>query len=466
MKRIKLFAATFVTLLIIHKGFTQSQWTYSNGVESTSSWVQVGSPGITAPGPYTPNLSSTVTPQLFEVQTNVYGYYGAAGLFTMYYPGSTTNYVQTSLATTAWNNYENIPTNTIYGISVINNTYGNNNPLFSVDNNGNGSFLGSLSVSGACNFSSATFLNPSTFSKIGIGTTTTPSTLLDIRGSDQWGLNLCSTNPVPKSQITFSQYSNNTFSYLWAMGANENGSSATKDFYIWNGQTISTPFYISTSNHVGLGLGSSPSTSINTSSSVTVGNNGFTNALAVNGTTNFNGNVFIPTSTLAINQTSVPSLPSNAGTKVTSLQLAVNGNANISNALIVGNVTDFASAKTAFPGNYSIYAENGIITEGVTIALKNDATGNYWADFVFDKNYKLTPLAELESFIKNNHHLPEIPSAKEVSEKGINVAQIDAKLLQKIEELTLYMIEMKKENDKLSKQVESLSYEVKQLQSK
>lgn len=77
-------------------------------------------------------------------------------------------------------------------------------------------------------------------------------------------------------------------------------------------------------------------------------------------------------------------------------------------------------------------------------------------DFVFEDNYNLRPLEEVESFIKINKHLPEIPSAKEVEENGLNSGDMQAKLLQKIEELTLYMIEMKKENNTLKKEIENL----------
>lgn len=55
-----------------------------------------------------------------------------------------------------------------------------------------------------------------------------------------------------------------------------------------------------------------------------------------------------------------------------------------------------------------------------------------WSDFVFDDNYKLKSLYEVESFIKENNHLPDIPSEKEVMKKGINLGEMDAKLLQKI----------------------------------
>jgi len=72
-----------------------------------------------------------------------------------------------------------------------------------------------------------------------------------------------------------------------------------------------------------------------------------------------------------------------------------------------------------------------------------------WSDFVFDENYYLMPLVELERYINANNHLPDVPSAEEVLTQGANLGEMDAILLQKIEELTLYMIELKKENELL-----------------
>ncbi len=65
-----------------------------------------------------------------------------------------------------------------------------------------------------------------------------------------------------------------------------------------------------------------------------------------------------------------------------------------------------------------------------------------WPDFVFEKDYKLRSISELDNYIKNNKHLPEIPSSSEVAEAGIDLASMNAKLLQKIEELHLYIIEL------------------------
>lgn len=71
------------------------------------------------------------------------------------------------------------------------------------------------------------------------------------------------------------------------------------------------------------------------------------------------------------------------------------------------------------------------------------------ADYVFEPDYHLKSLREVETFIQKNKHLPEIPSAKEVKENGLSVAEMQNKLLQKIEELTLYVIEQQKEIDQL-----------------
>ncbi len=74
-----------------------------------------------------------------------------------------------------------------------------------------------------------------------------------------------------------------------------------------------------------------------------------------------------------------------------------------------------------------------------------------WADFVFANDYKLKPLSELEKFYTLNKHLPDVPSEKEVKTNGINSADMDAVLLQKIEELTLYIVELNKRINTLEK---------------
>ncbi|QXP60425.1 hypothetical protein [Olleya sp. HaHaR_3_96] len=79
-----------------------------------------------------------------------------------------------------------------------------------------------------------------------------------------------------------------------------------------------------------------------------------------------------------------------------------------------------------------------------------------WADFVFNEDYKLPTLQEVENHIKENKHLKDIPSAKEVEENGIFLGEMDSKLLLKIEELTLYLIQQQKEIEKLKLQNKTL----------
>ena len=76
------------------------------------------------------------------------------------------------------------------------------------------------------------------------------------------------------------------------------------------------------------------------------------------------------------------------------------------------------------------------------------------ADFVFQPDYKLRPLAEVDSFIQQNKHLPEIKSASEMQADGMSVSELNTKLLQKVEELTLYIIQQAKEQEQLRKEFE------------
>jgi len=109
------------------------------------------------------------------------------------------------------------------------------------------------------------------------------------------------------------------------------------------------------------------------------------------------------------------------------------------------------------PGTYKLYVQTGILTEKVKVAVDGSAQ---WADHVFAPSYKLRPLEEVESFINKNKHLPGIPSAEEVVKEGVDLGTMDARLLEKIEELTLYMIGLKKDMEKMKKENEALKAEI------
>ncbi|OQX76264.1 MAG: hypothetical protein B6D61_09055 [Bacteroidetes bacterium 4484_249] len=105
---------------------------------------------------------------------------------------------------------------------------------------------------------------------------------------------------------------------------------------------------------------------------------------------------------------------------------------------------DEALAKLTVKGN--------ILAKEVKVKL--NAGGG--ADFVFDNDYKLPDLKETEDFVLMNKHLPDIPSADEMVEQGIDLGDMQIKLLQKIEELTLYVIELKKENEVMKGEIQKL----------
>jgi hypothetical protein len=94
---------------------------------------------------------------------------------------------------------------------------------------------------------------------------------------------------------------------------------------------------------------------------------------------------------------------------------------------------------------------NGQIhARSVKIDIKN------WADFVFKEGYDLPRLRAIESYINKQGHLPDVPSAQNVTENGIELGEMQKILLQKVEELTLYLIEQDKEIEKLKKELTRL----------
>lgn len=131
-----------------------------------------------------------------------------------------------------------------------------------------------------------------------------------------------------------------------------------------------------------------------------------------------------------------------------------------SGRIYIGGTLNFPN----FNGNnshYRLLVEGGILTEKVKIALSNTAD---WADYVFSDEYKLMPLNEVEMFIKENNHLPGIKSAKDLVETGLDVSEMQSKQMEKIEELTLYVIEQNKKLEKQNEEIEELKAIVEKLQ--
>lgn len=110
---------------------------------------------------------------------------------------------------------------------------------------------------------------------------------------------------------------------------------------------------------------------------------------------------------------------------------------------------------------YKLAVNGNMIAESVKVKLHGS-----WPDYVFKNNYLLQTLPEMEQFIQINNHLPGIPSAEQVKKEGLDLGEINAKLLQKIEELTLHLIEQSKRSDKLERLNEEQQKEINHLKSK
>lgn len=128
--------------------------------------------------------------------------------------------------------------------------------------------------------------------------------------------------------------------------------------------------------------------------------------------------------------------------------------------IICSPLPSFSSTITSNPNTGNVAIQNKFEAKEVKV------TQTPTADFVFEKEYNLPKLEEIEKFIKEKKHLPEIASAKEMEKEGVNVGEFQIKLLQKIEELTLYSIEQNKKIKELQQEnltLKSQSEEIKDL---
>lgn len=114
---------------------------------------------------------------------------------------------------------------------------------------------------------------------------------------------------------------------------------------------------------------------------------------------------------------------------------------------------------TVAPNNYKLAVEGMIGARKVKVTA-----GPNWPDFVFDAAYKLPSLHDVETYITINKHLPDVPSAAEIEKDGHDLGDMNRVLLQKVEEQTLYLIDLKKENEKQQQQIDQLIEMIRQLQ--
>ncbi len=122
------------------------------------------------------------------------------------------------------------------------------------------------------------------------------------------------------------------------------------------------------------------------------------------------------------------------------LQMMNDGRIVIGSQMAAGNFAD-----------YKLSVDGNIVCKKAVVQTSN------WADYVFEPEYPLVPLQDLELYIARNKHLPDVPSAQAVAENGVDVGDMNKILLQKVEELTLYVIDLKKENAALQQRMETIA---------
>ncbi len=289
------------------------------------------------------------------------------------------------------------------------------------------------------------------FGNMGVGTSS-PISRIDAR--DNSGnfvlLNLDNTSTTgDRSSLIRLKSGNTTTSNVWlqGIGGTSNGLGLTNNqFYIENAGK-GARMVIDTNGRVGFGT-NTPNTAVVVNGGIKLGSSTVNSVEA--------GRLMFSETINSDNDTSYCGVgfAYNGSTDILRLQnvCGTGTKANImgwhrsGNKVSIGNVT-------SLPGSYRLYVEGGIMTERLKVAVNNSAN---WADYVFADNYKLMPLEDVEAFVKEYKHLPNVPSAEQMVETGIDVATMDAKFMEKIEELTLYLIELKKEIKTLKAENEAI----------
>ena len=230
--------------------------------------------------------------------------------------------------------------------------------------------------------------------------------------------------------------SNNTYIGFLAGGSPtvQNSTAIGVNALVTTSNTIVLGNATTTITGVGLGAGSGLRFA-NLTSASTAGTGGSGKVLSVDA----NGNVILV------------GLTGGAGT--TSVGSPVAENWKESDGYLYNNNTNGVVIKgTGLDGN-SLIVKGGILSKEVNVKVEGSEA---WPDYVFKPNYKRLTLGEVEKFIAINGHLPNIPSANEMVANGNNLGKTDVKLLEKVEELTLYLLDMKKANDSQAEELKSL----------
>ncbi|WP_298731621.1 hypothetical protein [uncultured Chitinophaga sp.] len=325
---------------------------------------------------------------------------------------------------------------------------------------------GSLLKLGGITPGAAGVINISNMGRVGIGTSA-PTTALDVNGDFRLGVNTGGT----AYSIGFTRTVGAQLYGTTSAGLSLGGDVAGVDAVVMPGGNVG----IGTSNPAhkldiaggSVNIGWGANIAYRAGSYVSIGNMSYTN------TPYIAFNAFLTTSDVATSKNLVtPTYNAGSG-------LIIRGEAggsglhflqrNYANGTVPYDVNSFTDALTlTSSGNVGIGTAD---TKGYKLAVNGEAIFTRvkvepfsgWPDYVFQPGYELSTLSEVENYIKANRHLPDVPSAVEVEKEGLDVGQMNKKLLQKVEELTLYIIEQQKSILSLQQEMKVLKEEKKNI---
>lgn len=302
---------------------------------------------------------------------------------------------------------------------------------------------------------SGTNIYNSNTGNVGVGTAT-PQYALDVTGDVRGSHSFyCDQGTDNLGSVHFAlRTRDHVFRFGWGLITNETGGNLGSDFSIWrygdDGSYLSNTFFIKRSNgYVGIG-NATPAYNLDV-----VGTNKANSFITDAGMPSYSGDYQFRSS----------------GTyKGRFIWYSSAYSGLSSNSITVENPTGvhiadfFENGNTAFGGNVAIGTTNDhgykLAVNGNVLAQKIRISQTGWPDYVFHPTYKLPSLKDLENYIKQNNHLPEVPSADEVKQNGLDVGDNQAVLLKKIEELTLYIIEQDKTIKEQDKKIESQQHQI------
>lgn len=283
--------------------------------------------------------------------------------------------------------------------------------------------------------------------RLGIGTTA-PATSLHVNGNVT--INNSIAGAVTHSNLLLGDGQGAQLN--WGTGANMSRVMCGGPVTLWTNNA--ERFRVNSQGYIGINT-NSPTAFLHVNGTVRLA------ALTADNTkdqvlvTDANGNVYTRTAA-SLGGTNAWSID---GTTIGSASTKLGTTGNFDLPLITNNIEAVRVTATGNVGIGTANPQAKLAVNGDVYAKKVRVTASgwpTWPDYVFEEGYDLPSLASVEAFIKKNKHLPEVPSAKEVVEKGIDLGDNQAVLLKKIEELTLYVIEQNKKIEALQKEMKEM----------